>query len=482
MNRRLPGVLWLLLLVAAPLQADDVLRMADLAEESDEPALRANAHALEALHAELSAAAGVQTELLYSSDPGINAYATELDDAKIIVVQAGLLTLFEHDRDAVAAVLGHEIAHHKADHVRAGRRKQAGVRVLGAVVGAVVGAKVGRDSGRLAGSVAGTAVGVGAELVALKFNRTQELEADRLSIDWMVTTGHNPQGMLRVQQQLDALGSRRAAMFSTHPPSKKRYAAAEQHIARLAPPAELLARGTHPLADADALAAAQAAIEDETQIDIAAAMANRATPPAAQSLEPIRGYALRDFAALTNELIQAGEPGKNAVLTRRKLSDAEFDAIQSGFTQRLRDDPGLAQRYSIEYYRTAQGPLAAWGADLADSYEHGTALLQPPPLPFDVACELHRALRAHFATDLDGERTRQFEARHLQARNLAYYDYLLAHNWWTRHVTLAAMGGDPVPMQRYFGTDESDATARSAETVEIGAGVEIGSNVEIEGR
>src|SRR5690606_1250338 len=156
---------------------------------------------------------------------------------------------FGGDRDAVAAVLGHELAHHKADHIRAGRRKQEGVRVLGAVLGAVVGAKVGRNSGRLAGAASSAAVGLGAGLLALKFNRTQELEADRLALQWMVDAGYNPNGMLRLQQQLGELSGdkRGAAILSTHPTSSKRYDAARKRIAQLAPPPDQLALEPRPL-------------------------------------------------------------------------------------------------------------------------------------------------------------------------------------------------------------------------------------------
>jgi Zn-dependent protease with chaperone function len=241
-----------------------------LAEDGAQAPLRAQARELEAIYADLSAQAGIEPLLVWSDDPEINAFATELDGRKIILVQDGLLTRFGGDRDAVAAVLGHELAHHQADHVRAGRNKQEGIRVLGAILGAVVGAKVGRNSGDLAGAAAGAAVGVGADLLALKFSRHQELEADRLAVRWMVRAGYNPAGMLRLQSSLGEMAgdTKRASILSTHPNSKKRYKAAEKTIAGLQADPELLSRAVQPLTDADDLAAADEAI----RLDVADAL------------------------------------------------------------------------------------------------------------------------------------------------------------------------------------------------------------------
>ena len=197
------------LAAAASARAADYYLVDRLATQAADAPTRAQARELERIYADLARVSGVEAKLIYSTDPDINAYATIVDGEKLVVVQEGLLANLGDDRDAVAATLGHELAHHKADHINAGRRKQEGVRVLGAILGAVVGAKIGRDSGDFAGAVSGAAVGVGANLLALKFNRSQELEADRLSIGWMIDAGYNPQGMLRLQREIGAMTGRR---------------------------------------------------------------------------------------------------------------------------------------------------------------------------------------------------------------------------------------------------------------------------------
>src|SRR5690349_19486334 len=134
--------------------------------------LRAEAAELEKIYADMERASGVEAKLVWSTNPDINAFATEVGSDKIVVVQEGLLETMHGDRDAVAAVLGHELGHHKADHIRAGKRKKETAHVLGTILGAVVGAKIGHSGGAAAGAILGNA---GGGLVALKFNRDQEM-------------------------------------------------------------------------------------------------------------------------------------------------------------------------------------------------------------------------------------------------------------------------------------------------------------------
>ena len=275
----------LLCLVAAPALADtEFYLVEDLAEDSTHVPVRAQAHELTLIYDDLARVAGVEATLVWSNDPDVNAFATEADGEKLVVVQEGLLGQFDGDRDAVAAVLGHELAHHKENHLTEGRRKQEGIRIFGAILGAVVGARVGDRSGDLAGIASNVAVNAGAGLLALKFSRNQELEADRLTVEWMIRAGYNPRGMLRLQDRLGALqGKRQWGMLSTHPASAKRYKAAEKHIAKLVPPTELLERDTQPLVGEDALAQATRSA-DKAALD--AALAEFADVQAGVALAP----------------------------------------------------------------------------------------------------------------------------------------------------------------------------------------------------
>ncbi|HZP66843.1 MAG TPA: M48 family metalloprotease, partial [Rudaea sp.] len=405
---------------------------------------RAQAQELEKIYADMEKQAGIEAKLVYSTNPDINAFATEVEGDKIVVVQEGLLEIMDGDRDAVAAVLGHELAHHKADHIRAGRRKQESARVVGGILGAIVGAKLGRHGGEVAASAAGAAVGVGAgNLVALKFNRDQEMEADRLSVGWMIAAGYNPEGMLRLQRHLGELESHsKAAIFSTHPTSAKRYQAAEQQIAKLAPPPDLLARPVAPLVDAEALAAAQSEIKAVADARLAEALKPEAGDVDAAALAPVEKIGFDSYAALQNQLLFAGDKGKSKLLAKNHLTEAQLTRMTATFTARMQENPALAERYSAEFFRASQGKLAAYGRDLADSYEKGQDLKLDPPYPIDTAATLFAEMRKRGAPSLDAAQQSAAEREVLSQHGLSYYDFLIAHNWWSRKARIALVTGD----------------------------------------
>ncbi len=221
----------------------------NLASENHESVLKYQAIELNEIYNNLLELSGVDATLIYSTDSDINAYATGLGKEKVIVIYDGLLAKLENDRDAVAAVLGHELAHHKLDHIRKGNRNKKGMTIVGAILGAAVGAKIGHKSGDLAGSIGNDVVNVGAGLVALKFSRTQEMKADKLSMAWMIEAGYNPKGMLRLQNMLGAMktNKKKGSILSTHPTSKERYKAAEKIIVKAELSTEKLDKHMQPL-------------------------------------------------------------------------------------------------------------------------------------------------------------------------------------------------------------------------------------------
>ena len=448
---------------------------------------RAEARELEKIYADMEKQSGVDAKLVFSTNLDVNAFATEVGKDKIVVVQEGLLTLMDGDRDAVAAVLGHELGHHKADHIRGGKRKQESVRVFGALLGAVVGAKVGKGTGAAVGVAAGGTVG---GLVALKFNRDQEMEADRLSVGWMIAAGYNPDGMLRLQKRLSELeGHSKAAIFSTHPTSAKRYEAAQKQIAKLAPPQDLLARPVAPLVGTEALAAAQAELQQAQDARLATALKADAEPVDAAALAPVDKVGFDTFAALQNELLFAGDKGKSRLLAKNHLTDAQLTRMNETFNQRMEDNPALAQRYSADYFRASQGRFAEYGRDLADSYEKGQALKLDPPYPLATGATLFARMRERGAPNLDAAQQAAAERDILKPQGLSYYDFLIAHNWWTRKAKIALLSGDSTVMRSYFGVDkdteddaQDDEATAAAANVHIGNNVHVGNNVRVGGK
>src|SRR3972149_6102387 len=129
------------------------------------------------------------------------------------------------------AVLGHERGHVTAKHSLAGYQRALAANVL--VTGIVV----------AAGGRAGVQElsGITASLLENGFSRDQEREADWLGIDYMVKSGYNPEGAVRLQEyfyrQLE--GGKNPlfleGLFRTHPFSNERLDNARARIAQRYP-------------------------------------------------------------------------------------------------------------------------------------------------------------------------------------------------------------------------------------------------------
>ncbi len=139
----------------------------------------------------------------------INAFA--LPGGQVFLTAALLARL--NNEAQLAGVLGHEIAHvigrHGAEHMA---KQQLGVALVNAVgVAATDEYGGGRGAAAMAQAVN--------QLVGLNYGRDDELESDRLGLDFMVQAGYNPNGILGL---MEVLGSTRSGgeppeFFSTHP-------------------------------------------------------------------------------------------------------------------------------------------------------------------------------------------------------------------------------------------------------------------------
>ncbi len=139
----------------------------------------------------------------------INAFA--LPGGQVFLT-AALLSRLGNEAQ-LAGVLGHEIAHvvgrHGAEHMA---KQQLGVALINAVG---VAASDDYGSGRNAAAVA-QAVN---QLVSLNYGRDDELESDRLGLDFMVQAGYDPTGILGLMEVLNSTrsGGEPPEFFSTHP-------------------------------------------------------------------------------------------------------------------------------------------------------------------------------------------------------------------------------------------------------------------------
>lgn len=135
-----------------------------------------------------------------------------------------LVALMNNEAE-LAGVMGHEVAHVAARHSQRRQQKAQRNSILG-VLGAVASGVLLGDTGL--GQQLGKTFLQGSQLLTLKFSRSQELEADKLGIEYLQKAGYDPKAMgtvlasLAAQNSLDAqLQGRGNATIpqwaSTHP-------------------------------------------------------------------------------------------------------------------------------------------------------------------------------------------------------------------------------------------------------------------------
>lgn len=128
--------------------------------------------------------------LLIINDPQINAFAVP---GGLFALNTGLINS-ARNMDEVAGVMAHEIAHVTQRHYSRSQEAFKGQGLL-ALAGILVGALVASQAD---GDV-GTAVMLGSQAALLDkqltYSRNQEREADRIGMQYMYTSGYNPQSM-----------------------------------------------------------------------------------------------------------------------------------------------------------------------------------------------------------------------------------------------------------------------------------------------
>lgn len=159
-------------------------------------------------------------------DKNINAWC--MPGGKVAVF-SGLLPVTKTE-GALAAVMGHEIAHaiarHSAERVSQMMLAQAG----GAAVGAATAGK-----SQATQSVMNQIYGVGGQLTLLNYSRKQESEADRMGLIFMAMAGYNPNDAVALWERMAQAnqGGAPPEILSSHPSDATRI----QNIKSLIPEA-----------------------------------------------------------------------------------------------------------------------------------------------------------------------------------------------------------------------------------------------------
>ena len=163
-------------------------------------------------------------EFTLLDSPVINAFA--LPGGKVFVSRA-LVERMTNEAQ-LAGVVGHEIGHVTARH---GNQKiSAGLISQGIVIG-VAAAASGSDSQLIQAGVP-MLVSSTSGVFMLSYGRGQELESDKLGINYMTRVGYNPIGMRQVMEILAeaSAGNESPEFFSTHPHPESRIAAIDEML------------------------------------------------------------------------------------------------------------------------------------------------------------------------------------------------------------------------------------------------------------
>lgn len=140
-----------------------------------------------------------------------------------IGVTTSLLAVARND-DQLGAVLGHEVGHVVARHAA---ERYSNTAVAGVGLSVLQGAA--GDYGQAVGSIGGLAAQYG---VLLPYSRRDELEADRLGVDYMAAAGYKPSEAVALWRIMAAQRQSGTPEFaSTHPSDQTRIDALTSYIA-----------------------------------------------------------------------------------------------------------------------------------------------------------------------------------------------------------------------------------------------------------
>lgn len=130
-----------------------------------------------------------------------------------VVVYSGILP-YTKDKNGLAVVLSHEIAHAVARHGNERMSQQLIVQMGGIALSEATKQKPEETK-----ALFNTAYGIGAQLgIMLPYSREHELEADKLGLIFMAMAGYDPQTAVPFWERMAASGGNKPPEFlSTHP-------------------------------------------------------------------------------------------------------------------------------------------------------------------------------------------------------------------------------------------------------------------------
>ena len=155
-----------------------------------------------------------------------NALAAPVGPGGTVMINLGITKLIGYDSSQWAAVLGHEVAHLKLDHVS----ERLAVTLPMELAEAILRQSTNSGYGILAGEY-------GRQLIETKFSRDQEHESDYLAAIWALEAGFELEGAVRLQTNLlQRYGNKSQLPFLlSHPTSQQRIQRLQSLADRLTP-------------------------------------------------------------------------------------------------------------------------------------------------------------------------------------------------------------------------------------------------------
>ena len=162
---------------------------------------------------------------LLADDQTINAFA--LPGGQVFITQGLLKNLTSEAQ--LAGVLAHEIGHVVARHSAAQVAKSNLTQGLAGAASIAA-----YDPNNPGSSVAKAAIAAAiAKVISLRFSRNDELEADKIAVDFAPKAGYDPRAMIQVMKMLAQQGGRGGTpeFLSTHPEPGNRIGELQKEIA-----------------------------------------------------------------------------------------------------------------------------------------------------------------------------------------------------------------------------------------------------------